>query len=177
MAFGLRLKSDPKILKLLNRVNWKTYLFSSAFIISLHARVVEFSPLELRIPSCSTKEESFYYPVRAIDYVREHNLTGNMLCAFGWGEYILWNLYPKCLVGMDGRYEAVYPANISRAYFDFDYGRDGWRRFLDSYPHDMILIKSKGKIHDLLQSEKNWKRIYRDDGCALFVRQDYRLIQ
>ena len=82
------------------------------------------------------------YPLGAIDYVREHNLTGNMLCEFNWGEYILWNLYPKCLVGMDGRYETVYPAKISREYFDFHSGRDGWRTFLENYPHDMILIKS-----------------------------------
>ncbi|MFO0793502.1 MAG: hypothetical protein U0586_05500, partial [Candidatus Brocadiaceae bacterium] len=177
MAFGVRLKSDPKILKLLNRVDWKTYLLVLASIISLHYRVVEFSPLELKLPTCSTKKEPFYYPLGAIDYVREHNLAGNMLCEFDWGEYILWNLYPKCLVGMDGRYESVYPAQITREYFDFDYGRNGWRRFLENYPHDMILIKSKGKTCSLLQAENNWMQLYEDDGCVLFVRRDYRLFQ
>ncbi len=177
MAFGERLKSDPKILKLFNRAGWKTYLLASAFLISIHYRVIEFSPLKLSFPTHSAKKASMYYPIGAIDYIREHNLAGNILCEFGWGEYIMWNLYPKCLVGMDGRYESVYPDKIHREYFDFHFGRNNWRRFLENYPHDIILIKSNGKTHNLLQSEKNWKQLYIDDGCVLFARQNYSLVQ
>lgn len=177
MAFGEHLKSDLKLFKLSNRVGWKTYLLASAFIISLHYRVLEFSPLKLSLPTHSTKKVSIYYPLGAIDYIREHDLTGNILCEFDWGEYIIWNLYPKCRVGMDGRYESVYPDRISREYFEFLFGQDDWSRFLENYPHDMILIKSNEKTHSLLQGEKNWKQLYADDGCVLFVRQDYSAVQ
>lgn len=177
MTFGEHLKSNPKIWKLFSRIDWKIYLLASVFIISIHYRVVEFSPLKLSYPTHSVEKASTFYPIGAINYIRKHNLTGNILCEFGWGEYIIWNLYPKCLVGMDGRYESVYPDKIHLEYFDFHYGRSNWRSFLDNYPHDMILIKSNGKTHNLLQNEKNWKQLYVDGGCVLFARQNYSLHQ
>ena len=48
----------------------------------------------------------------------------------------------NAFVGMDlAAMKQCILLKYPREYFDFHSGRDGWRRFLENYPHDMILIK------------------------------------
>ena len=124
--------------------------------------------LTLRIPSERTQDDKFYYPVGAINYIRNQDLRGNLLIHFDWGEYALWNLYPQCKVAIDGRYETVYPHLLTREYFNFLYGREKWGAFLEHYPPDMILVKTPSKIYSLLQKDINWRQVFADSGSALF---------
>lgn len=122
----------------------------------------------LKTPSERTQDDKFYYPVGTINYIRNQDLRGNLLIHFDWGEYALWNLYPQCKVALDGRYETVYPHLLTREYFDFLYGREKWRAFLEHYPPDMILVKTPSKIYSLLQKEPDLRQVYADSGSVLF---------
>jgi hypothetical protein len=112
-----------------------------------------------------------YFPSGAVNYIQSSGLRGNILPFFDWGEYLIWNLYPACKVGMDGRYETVYPDKVHKAYFDFIYGREGWREFLNGYSHDMILVRAGTRIHGLLRRERNWIEAYRGQGTSLFLKK------
>jgi hypothetical protein len=74
---------------------------------------------------------------------------------------------------MDGRYEAVYPENVYKEYFDFLMGREGWQIFLNKYPHDLVLMIPNTRIHLLMLKETSWKRVYSDSGCVLFIRKNH----
>lgn len=115
------------------------------------------------------QKKVFYYPVGAIDYIKTHKLKGNVLPDFNWGEYIMWTCYPDCLVGMDGRYETVYPDKICDEYFNFIYGKVGWRNFLYKYPHDMIITEPDSIVSKLIQNETGWRKVFADKGSVLFV--------
>lgn len=116
------------------------------------------------------KETTAYYPVGAIEYIRKYNLSGSLLIHFDWGEYAIWTLYPQCKVALDGRFETIYPADVSRSYFDFLFGKENWQQFLDEYPPDMILIDSNSKIASIIRNDFRWEQIYVDSGCILFKR-------
>ncbi len=138
--------------------------FSSKFIMG--------SPFDLKTRSkdqTDGKISASYYPIGAINYMRKHNLKGNILAAFDWGEFIICHFFPDCLVALDGRYETVYPHEISEEYFDFLYGRDGWLKFLNDYPHDIILLKSNSGIAQLLRIHPSWIERYRDSGSVIFI--------
>lgn len=130
------------------------------------------TPLTLSLPAQPQGNglTGTYYPMGGIDYIQAQGLEGKLLTEFAWGEYLIWALYPRCLVGLDGRYETVYPPEVANRYFRFIDAREGWRDFLAAYPPDLILIDSRRKLCALLRQEPSWRQIYTDSGCALFVR-------
>ena len=113
---------------------------------------------------------SGHYPNGAVRFMQQNGLAGNVLAEFTWGEYLMFLFHPRCRVAMDGRYETVYPHEVSRAYFDFLWGEDGWRDFLAAHPHDLILLDPASRAHALLAAEPGWRLAYKDAGCALYVR-------
>ena len=136
-------------------------------------RFASVNPLNLEVPSepsLVSKTEP-YYPVGAIAYIEQRQLSGKLLVNFDWGEYCLWRLYPQCLVAIDGRYETVYPESLHKEYFDFLMGRKGWRNFLAHYPPDLILIAIHSRIYGFLSDDPEWRQVYADPGCALFRRR------
>jgi hypothetical protein len=112
--------------------------------------------------------ESPYYPVGAVKFIKEEGLSGNILAKFEFGEYLIWELYPRCLVGIDGRYETVYRPEVSEKYFNFQAARANWRQFLEDYPPDLLLLEKTDKIMKLVQLEPGWFPIYSDTGFVLF---------
>jgi hypothetical protein len=135
----------------------------------LLAGFVKLAPFGLKLPEKSPIVTNLkFYPVDAIRYLKENQLSGNLLVYFDWGEYALWNLYPHCRVAIDGRYETVYPRDVCREYFDFIQARENWRRFLQRFPPGLILLPENIEIVTLLRRESTWKAIYDDKGCILF---------
>jgi hypothetical protein len=136
-------------------------------------RIISSEPLTLTVPPIPEGREEIYYPVGAVEYIRRHLLTGRLLADFNWGEYLLWNLHPHCQVAIDGRYETVYPEEVVRAYMDFSDAKPGWHQFLEKYPPDLILIPTTMKIYPCIQQGSDWRQVYADGGCGLFVKRSY----
>ena len=136
-------------------------------------RFASVNPLKLEVPSAPSlvSQTEPYYPVGAIDFIEQRQLSGKLLVDFTWGEYCLWRLYPRCLVAIDGRYETVYPESLHKEYFDFLMARKDWRKFLEHYPPDLILIDIRSRLYGLLSDDPDWRQVYADPGCALFRRQ------
>ena len=174
MVFLQKMKSEFKIQNILQRLGWKIpTLIGIFFIFSASVKIINQNPLSLKLPSQPNPDNKFavYYPLGAVNYIKEHALSGSILTEFSWGEYLMWDLYPQCRVSLDGRYEQVYPENISREYFDFLFARDGWKQFLGKYPPDIILLPARLKIHSLIYAEPQWQKVYADKGSVLFVKR------
>lgn len=131
------------------------------------------NPLDLRpmslIESVASRQ-TFYYPAGGVDYIKARQLTGRVLTDLAWGSYLSWELYPSCLVGVDGRGDVIFPDHIHDAYFRFHYLKDGWRRFLEEYPPDILLLMANWPGRDALVREMGWREAYRDVGCAVYLR-------
>ena len=169
------LGSRPNFKAVWQRLGLKisTLLVAFMLIVSSYGFLRYFS-LNLKIPPQPGvgTEGSLYYPVGAINYIIKHRLSGKLLLEFIWGEYALWTLYPQCRVALDGRYEAVYSQATAQEYFDFLYGRNNWEQFLEHFPPDMILISVRVPVYPLILKESQWRLVYSDTGCALFLRSD-----
>jgi hypothetical protein len=126
------------------------------------------------IPSFSLVASSDDYPKGAMNWMKTHNIKGNVLPHFEWGEYLIWSCYPDCRVAMDGRYETVYQDNVHREYFDFLYGRGNWDIFLKKYPHDIVLLKTGTRTHSLMMNEKNWRVVYSDHISVVFMKNNIK---
>jgi hypothetical protein len=112
------------------------------------------------------------YPSGAVEFLRAHDLHGNILGDFGWGEYLIWHTSPASKVFIDGRYDTVYPYALINRYIGFYFDREGTQALLTAYPHDLVLIPSTSRAYKLMQRQTDWKLIYRDSDSALFARVD-----
>lgn len=118
------------------------------------------------------------YPVRAVSFIKENDLKGNVLLPFKWGSYVTWCLYPDIKVSVDGRHVVIYPLSTFVENNDFYYARGNWYNSLDKYKIDFLLIdKFKSPVYKKLFNDKNWKTIYSDEYTALIVPQssNYKL--
>ncbi len=171
--FGV-LKSRPRVMAAGHRLGTKIPTLLVIFLTVLWGcQFLSRAPLSLKIPAVpgtGTKNE-IYYPVAAVDYLEKRGLGGKMLIDFNWGEFAIWTLYPRCRVALDGRYETVYPDKVSEKYFDFIYGRPNWRQFLEAYPPDLVLLDIRSQAYPLMAGESEWRQVYADSGCALFLRE------
>lgn len=174
--YGIRLARRPDIATILGKKSLTIASITAFALVAIFAlpRLLDANPLTMRVPSSTDeKGKTFYYPAGAIDHIQKQGYSGNILTLFEWGEYLLWNLYPRCLVALDGRYETVYPKHISDSYFDFYNATDNWNVLLNEYPPDMILIKNTSKARFLLDKSPMWKLDFEDKGSSLFVRHGF----
>ena len=122
-------------------------------------------------PSFALATPSPQFPAGAYKWIKAKRFQGNILPHFEWGEFLIWYFSPLCRVAMDGRYETVYPDQVSREYFLFLSGKENGRDFLRKYPHDMVLIKPNTGADFLMRTEPAWKEFYSDQGCVIYLRQ------
>ena len=110
------------------------------------------------------------YPIGAVAFMRSHQLKGNLLARFEWGQYLIFQLAPSSKIFVDGRVDLVYPPRIIDEYLDFFAGRPGGVGVLDRYPHDYVLMPTGSPPDLTLSARSDWKQIYRDRVAVLFAR-------
>lgn len=114
--------------------------------------------------------EDSYYPAGPAEFIRANHLHGNLLCGFGWGEYLIWHLAPETKVFIDGRYDTVYPSSVIKDYIKFAFAAPDGLQVLQRYPHDLILIPAASPARRLIDHNSKWRLIYCDDGSRLYER-------
>lgn len=112
--------------------------------------------------------ETGVYPVRAVRFLAQNGIDGNVLVPFEWGEYVIWKR-PGSRVSVDGRFDTVYPEAVLASSFDFTAGRDGWNRLIDDFPTEVILSRKTDHGHHLLTRHPGWQRIYDDPVAAVWI--------
>jgi hypothetical protein len=166
------IQSHKVLYRLWQRAGVKlSFLMGLIFLIFIFSYVFfKSSPFSLKIPGHPVPGK-IHYPVGGVHYIKNQGLSGRIVTVFGWGEYLIWNLYPQCLVGFDGRYETVYPEKVEKEYTEFIYAGPKWRQFLHNYPTDLILLDPRNRISILIKEDPEWQEIFKDSGCVLFRKR------
>jgi hypothetical protein len=104
--------------------------------------------------------------------MKQHQLQGNILSTFEWGEYLIWNMAPASKVFIDGRYDTVFPYEIIYKFALFNFNLPGGDAILSEFPTDFVLIKPRSQSRRLMDARADWKLIYDDASSRLYARQD-----
>ena len=115
------------------------------------------------------------YPAGAVAFMQRNHLSGNILNAFGWGEYLIWHTAPESKVFFDGRYDTVFPQKVIKDYVVFFFDLSGGAQVLSAYPHDFVLIPPQSAAAGLMKITPGWKLIYRDATSVLYAREHSRI--
>jgi len=125
-----------------------------------------------QIPSKSamTKIVEDGYPVRAVDYLRQHPPAGAMFNAYGFGGYLVWTLGAAHPVFIDGRGDLYEKAGVFADYVRIMEIQPDMPRLLEKYKIQSCLITPDAPLAAFLSAQADWKRVYQDGVSAVFVK-------
>lgn len=115
-------------------------------------------------------------PTRAVRFLTDHNLQGNIVTDYGWAQFVIWQTFPESKVGFDGRYRTVYSALLEQEFLSFQRTGDEQPEktpFLDKYPTQIALLPDETGPVPYLEQRLDWQRIYRDGQARIYVKKDF----
>jgi hypothetical protein len=110
------------------------------------------------------------FPLQAVQFLQRNEVRGNLAAPFGWGEYLIWKLYPNIRIAIDGRYTTAYPMTVIDDSWNWMEGTKDWKRLVDAYPTDLVMTHRNHPVTALLRREPEWMYIYSDPVAFIFVR-------
>ena len=110
-------------------------------------------------------------PLEAAEYLRNHDLPGQMFNSYNWGGYLIWSLYPEKPVFIDGRTD-LYALNgtVLADYSQVHWIRPGWEEILDRYDTGFVVTEHTGLLDTVLAERAGWRVIHRDDLAVIYQR-------
>jgi hypothetical protein len=110
------------------------------------------------------------YPVRAIEYLRQHPVTGPVFNSYAFGGYLV-NKFPEQPVFIDGRGDLYERGGIFGEYIEVADLRPAAFRILDWHRINACLIGRKEPLATALSATPGWEMRYSDGVSVLFVRR------
>lgn len=110
------------------------------------------------------------YPAGAVAYIRAHDLRGNLFNQYHWGGYLIYELAPDPRVFIDGRADPFGDDLVVR-FRETTQLRPGWRRTLDDYAVDLVLMEKESPLAAALAGDPAWQEVYTGEVERLFVRR------
>jgi hypothetical protein len=110
------------------------------------------------------------YPVDAMRAVEARGLLGRRLLSTDkWGDYILYQYWPRQRVFVDDRYN-LYPAQIVMDMTMLADGLGDWHTVLERYRIEVVVWPPQRSAVAALDREPGWSRIFRDGQAIVYAR-------
>lgn len=110
-----------------------------------------------------------YVAAGAADYVLAHELQGRLLNDYDLGGYLIYRLWPRHKVFIDGRAD-LYGDDFLKAYFKLDKGGEGWSRIVDDYDIDVVVYGRHAPLPQLLLASGRFRAVFADEYHLVLVR-------
>ena len=107
------------------------------------------------------------YPAAALATLRR-DPAARIFTHDEWGDYLIWTLYPRQRVFVDGRSD-FYGDDFEEKYVEVLKVRYGWEQTLGRFGVDTILLPPNAPLAGALKESSRWRVAY-DDGVALVFR-------
>jgi hypothetical protein len=108
------------------------------------------------------------YPVRAVEFVRDHELPGPLFNSFDWGGYLIWAL-PDHPVSIDGRTNLYGSERVTRAMSTWA-GGPGWDADSELSSARLVIAPRELPLTKLLRERPTeWRVVFEDETAAVFV--------
>ena len=109
-----------------------------------------------------------FFPSRAVSYVREHPLQGNLFNQYEWGGFLEWQV-PELKTFVDSRADIFEHKGVLRDYLAVANIYNS-QQILDGYHIDNVLFSSNSALAYFLSTNPKWECLYRDNQAVLYRR-------
>lgn len=149
----------------------------------LLAATIRSSPYEWGIGEAS------YFPKQVVAFTKKQDLKGNMINSYGFGGYLIWNLYPERKIFIDGRNEVFLP--LLKELISMRNDNIHWNQILERYQIEYALLNYVDDLETVTRIDSSghssvaqasftsthfprsrWALIYWDDDGMVFIRRN-----
>ncbi len=110
-------------------------------------------------------------PVKAADFLIDNQIDGPLYNDIDLGDYLIWRLYPKEKVLIDGRRFAAYPRDFYEKIEFLHSPGPAWNALMNKYRFNTaILSYSPINVENLFPSSQ-WALVFWDDVAMVFIRR------
>jgi hypothetical protein len=133
--------------------------------------VVLFMTVKARSLSEATLQEEVaaHFPVKAVDYVKGHQLAGPLYNHFNWGGYLI-DALPEMPVAIDGRTNLHGDTRIIRFERTWN-GLPGWKTDPELDQARVIIAHRGMPLSGLLRDDARFRLVYEDKVACVFTRR------
>jgi hypothetical protein len=107
------------------------------------------------------------YPAAAVETLRG-DPSAHIFTFDQWGDYLIYKLYPRTKVFVDGRSD-FYGSAFEEKLIDVLNVQHGWEKTLSRFGVNTILMPPSSPLTGALKESSRWRLVY-DDGVALVFR-------
>ncbi|MDO8447043.1 MAG: tetratricopeptide repeat protein [Deltaproteobacteria bacterium] len=114
------------------------------------------------------------FPQKAVKFIKQHPIKGNMYNPYRFGGYLIWGLYPERKVFIDGRAE-VFDKEFQKAFIN-SFSLNKWFEAINRYDINYAVIGHSSvamvldPIGDWISIDPDWVLIYWDEVAKVYVR-------
>ncbi len=144
---------------------WRRLVFNLLLVSGILAFAVA---RMTEIQSLQARSEFSNYPEKAATFLAEQAPGERLLNPYDWGGYLIWRLYPKCPVFIDGRADVYGDALLNQDISSY-YLRDNWANPLDTWGITTVLLPLQAPLVQGLKA-RGWRQIYTDSQAVILRR-------
>jgi len=109
------------------------------------------------------------FPVEAVNWLDDHQQTGEMFNYFPWGGYLLYRQWPNDRVFIDGQTD-FYGEILTREYEQVISQSKNWENVIDKYQVNWAILPLGEPAVIAFKSSLNWEIIYEDETAVILRR-------
>jgi hypothetical protein len=109
------------------------------------------------------------FPIAIIEKHRAAIQSARTFTTDQWADYLIYRHYPNQKVFFDGRSD-FYGPNLGKKYIQLLEANWNWRKHLDEFGFDLVLIPPGQPLGTLMKTARGWK-LMEDDGKALLFKR------
>jgi hypothetical protein len=108
-------------------------------------------------------------PVKAVEFIKAHQLSGPMLNEWVFGGYLMWAA-PEHPVFIDGRGDVFAWAGVFNQFEDWAQLQTNPNLLLDKYGINFCVLSRESPLVVVLPLLPGWKKVYSDNVAVIFAR-------
>jgi hypothetical protein len=113
--------------------------------------------------------EQSRFPARAAAFLEAQKLPAPLFNSYDFGGYLIWRLYPRYRVYIDGRTD-VYGLTFFNDFIQVYQVNADPRPTLDHAGIRTVLVEPHSALAGFLRTQTDWKRVYEDGVAVIFSR-------
>ena len=110
------------------------------------------------------------FPSAAVDFVLQNNLPGNMFSYDQYGGYLIYRLYPKYKVFVDGRSDFYRQGAVLDEADSIKLVKADWNELLDKHAVEWMLLKRGEPLAQVAVLSGKWASVYEDSISQVLIR-------
>ena len=115
--------------------------------------------------------EARTFPAAAASFLTAEHVPVPLLNHYDWGGYLIWRLYPKYHVWVDGRTD-LYGDNFMEQFLQLYWAKEGWKQQLDNAGIMSVILPPSAPLARSLLHVPGWQQIYGDGQAVILTRTD-----